>query len=457
LNQTPPDPESQPYKGCEKPRVPTTDSSGNPPLSKSEVTHLAFEGGGGKGLAYLGAIRALEELEILSQVQGFAGASAGAITAMLLTIGYKTSEVRRWMSHTDFTSFFDAVEPREALRVEKNFAVIPYTLPEGELWEVPVELMLDEVFVKLQIAAAALGQFSSVAKWRRLRAGQGDPPASKVIPKLETYLTRFWRDQGLFSGIQATRVFDVLLRARLNYSAPSVDPHQQVTFKALQEATGKELVVTGSNLMTGKTVYFGPKGTPQFPVCVAVRISMGLPFIYKPVRVIDEDPNIAGLYVDGGVWNNTPAQVFDEGHTSAQAAPAGAQAASSPSGAPRPTTFVLRLGIDVNEQPTQVPENFYEFFKRYAQLTLMGAGETQFLSSRAFQARELGIQGLSLIDFNPPPVGRDRAIRCAYQSTMEYFKVTPKKISRADDGYANEPWSVPNNAKRPPQAPPEQP
>ena len=35
-------------------------------VTKKEVTFLAFEGGGGKGLTYLGALQALEELEIVS-------------------------------------------------------------------------------------------------------------------------------------------------------------------------------------------------------------------------------------------------------------------------------------------------------------------------------------------------------------------------------------------------------
>ncbi len=45
--------------------------------------NLVFEGGGVKGSAYIGAIRALNEEGILPEIQRFGGTSAGAITALL--------------------------------------------------------------------------------------------------------------------------------------------------------------------------------------------------------------------------------------------------------------------------------------------------------------------------------------------------------------------------------------
>ncbi|PGP40612.1 patatin, partial [Bacillus thuringiensis] len=46
--------------------------------------NLVFEGGGVKGVAFIGAIRALNDEEILPKIQRFGGTSAGAITALLL-------------------------------------------------------------------------------------------------------------------------------------------------------------------------------------------------------------------------------------------------------------------------------------------------------------------------------------------------------------------------------------
>lgn len=85
-----------------------------------DVEYLVFQGGGGKGVAYLGALEALEELGILpfnsqnsnSNLKGIAGTSAGAITALLIAMGYTTKEIdENFLSKSDlFTSFFDQPE-----------------------------------------------------------------------------------------------------------------------------------------------------------------------------------------------------------------------------------------------------------------------------------------------------------------------------------------------------------
>ena len=50
-----------------------------------------FEGGGAKGLAHVGAIAVAQELGV--QFVGVAGASAGAIVAALIAVGYAPREV----------------------------------------------------------------------------------------------------------------------------------------------------------------------------------------------------------------------------------------------------------------------------------------------------------------------------------------------------------------------------
>lgn len=63
-----------------------------------DIRFLALEGGGGRGVTYLGAIRALEELGILGvpgqdQIRGIAGSSAGAITAFFLAMGMRAESL----------------------------------------------------------------------------------------------------------------------------------------------------------------------------------------------------------------------------------------------------------------------------------------------------------------------------------------------------------------------------
>lgn len=53
--------------------------------------NAVFKGGGAKGVAYAGALRACEEAGV--EVAGVAGSSAGAITAVLVACGYDSDEI----------------------------------------------------------------------------------------------------------------------------------------------------------------------------------------------------------------------------------------------------------------------------------------------------------------------------------------------------------------------------
>lgn len=60
--------------------------------------NLVFEGGGSKGHAYAGAIKALEELGLIKQIKRYAGASAGAMTAALLAVGYNSKDLQDFLT-----------------------------------------------------------------------------------------------------------------------------------------------------------------------------------------------------------------------------------------------------------------------------------------------------------------------------------------------------------------------
>ncbi|XP_064634174.1 uncharacterized protein LOC135492023 [Lineus longissimus] len=58
-----------------------------------DFENLVFEGGGAKGIAYAGAIKALEDLGIMKKIKRVAGASVGAFSAMLVAIGASVDEL----------------------------------------------------------------------------------------------------------------------------------------------------------------------------------------------------------------------------------------------------------------------------------------------------------------------------------------------------------------------------
>eukprot|EP00105_Crassostrea_gigas_P043526 XP_019927674.1 PREDICTED: uncharacterized protein LOC105340042 isoform X1 [Crassostrea gigas] len=80
----------------------------NPKDHSYPFENLIFEGGGNKGLAYCGAVRALEELGMISQIKRFAGASAGAMTASLMAVGYDSKDIQGFLSQDMSKMFLDA-------------------------------------------------------------------------------------------------------------------------------------------------------------------------------------------------------------------------------------------------------------------------------------------------------------------------------------------------------------
>ena len=66
-----------------------------------------FEGGGVKGIALVGALKAAEELGFT--FRAVAGTSAGAIVASLVAAGYTADELRLILMEKDFKDFMDPV------------------------------------------------------------------------------------------------------------------------------------------------------------------------------------------------------------------------------------------------------------------------------------------------------------------------------------------------------------
>lgn len=81
-----------------------------------------FEGGGIKGLAYLGAIEVMEDAGY--QWNQLAGTSAGSIVATLLAVGYSGNEL-----FNQFSTF-----PYETLKKKTRLSQLPYIGPWLSLW-----------------------------------------------------------------------------------------------------------------------------------------------------------------------------------------------------------------------------------------------------------------------------------------------------------------------------------
>ncbi len=84
--------------------------------------NLVFEGGGVKGIAYIGAMQVLEKKKILKGIVRVGGASAGAINALLFGLGYTIQETHDILWQLDFRNFQDASWwPIDVLRIFNKY------------------------------------------------------------------------------------------------------------------------------------------------------------------------------------------------------------------------------------------------------------------------------------------------------------------------------------------------
>jgi hypothetical protein len=160
-----------------------------------------------------------------------------------------------------------------------------------------------------------------------------EPPAEPDDRELEDKLVVLKK---LIKGLELPAELEAAVEAG---DAHPLSPDAQIQairdwfdFAELRRLTGKDLVVTATNITAGRPVYFRESLTPDFPVIEAVRISGGFPILFKPTAVAYTpagDPaksgwrrdlaerkrfyqlNYCGYFVDGGFLNNHPMDAFN--------------------------------------------------------------------------------------------------------------------------------------------------
>lgn len=444
---TPPKPSSAAAK-------PEPEESEPRKLKAEEIEYLAFEGGGGKGFAYLGAIDILERIKgpdgrsVMERVKGFAGASAGAITAFLLSIGYDFKSLSAFLKNTDFDSFYDPPKPRVRPEVgtsgvevtEDSAAEQAFIRGDIQAW---IQAMAagDEPGTARAVAATLVSSFAPPASVTSLlgllltqqrdkilsslkSSGIKVPPVAEVLLKqINYYFAYLPNDMGLFSGQAARILFESLLRqavAKKKGGLPTA--YNNVTFQEHWDTFHKELLFTGTNLRSGKTQLFSRKQTPTFPVADAVRISMSLPWVFKPYvikRRSEGKGPPCGVYVDGGVWNNLPFRELDSNPPSAKPPASAGQKSSKASGKPTPRTLGLRLEIDSAPKI----ESVFDLTAQMLSHGLVGSGESQVMDNYVNQCIVLDTRGLDLLSFSPPedPDVNLRILNRSRRAVCRYF------------------------------------
>lgn len=422
-----------------------------------DIQYLCFEGGGGKGVTFLGAIQALQELGVLpiaiprpgrsvgSQIRGISGASAGAITALIVAMGADAIEMEDILnSSRDFNNFFDDPQMGYFRAVDRynrpqfitasptraqERAFVDQRIERIREWLISVPSEARQYFPAsirgVRVVDVAYYALFPFLEYMEILPAQL-PLTRKLRENRRQYFYNLIYDGGFFPGRTArqflARKIEQFLGEDIRRTFGTGKDPGQLTFFEFQQITGVELAITGTNVSRQRPGMFSPMLTPDFPVVEAVGISMNLPFIFKPVRVyVDQPQNYNGLWIDGGILNNLPIHAFD--YTQAPCS-------NAPNLKPlNPHVLGLRLTPPRRTPPSETSPtsmHFTDLLGSFVDTVFYPSEEGQLRSEEeAEQTISLNTFNLSTFDFAPPRSERDRAARAARESTYRYFRLVP--------------------------------
>lgn len=210
---------------------------------------LVFEGGGVKGIGLVGAYSILEKRGY--RPVNMAGASAGAIVAALVAVGYSAKDLRSILMTKPFSDFLD------------------------EAWE-------DRIWL--------LSRPLSVFKDKGLYEGKAFHDWIKGLLS-----EKVGKEEVTFGDLRREDVptdADPIFRHRLQL--------------IVSDLTGRRMVVLPRDAKD-----LGWVSPDYVPVALAVRMSMSIPIFFEPVSLVNQYTSREHTIVDGGMLSNFPVWLFD--------------------------------------------------------------------------------------------------------------------------------------------------
>ena len=249
---------------------------------------LVFEGGGAKGMVFVGA---MDEFGRRGHTfNRLLGTSAGAITAALLAAGYSPEEMLAALQEKEdgksvFAGFMG--EPAPFTDIEINASAMRKFLKDINLKFVPdfLEKRMDDFLAEIlaeDLRSRHLFSFVERGGWFG---------ADRFITWLQAKLdTGPWK--------RGTRQFS------------------HMTLGQFFEATQVDLSVVASDTTVGSLLVLNHLTAPNCPLVWAVRMSMSIPLVWQEViweagwgTYLEQD--MAGhVIVDGGILSNFPIELF---------------------------------------------------------------------------------------------------------------------------------------------------
>lgn len=249
---------------------------------------LVFQGGGAKGMVFVGAMRAYEAQQCT--YDRLMGTSAGAITAALLAAGYSSADMLAALNEREngvpvFALFLGAPPPFTAEEVEKGML-------RKFLADIDVPLIPD--FVERRI--------------------DGQIAQALATNQRSRHLVSLVERGGWFSAHK----FVEWMTRKLDEGTHNGKPrrYSSMTLAEFYEATERELTLITADTSNSRMLVLNHHTAPSCPVVWAVRMSMSIPFLWPEVVWQAEWGRYRGktitghTMVDGGVLSNFPIELY---------------------------------------------------------------------------------------------------------------------------------------------------
>ena len=226
---------------------------------------LVFQGGGAKGMAFVGAMKEFERRG--HTFRRLVGTSAGAINAALMAAGYTADQMAEALNETMedgrpvFESFMAPPTLNEINSVELNDSMMMSVL----------ESLADSV-PKVREALEMLKGVTSLEGTKAVLDALG----LEGLKNYAAYAYSFTEFGGIFSATH----FVSWLERKLNERD---ERFGGATLRTLYEMTGNDVSLCVTDVTSQKLMVLNHRTAPDLPIIWAVRMSMSIPFVWPPV------------------------------------------------------------------------------------------------------------------------------------------------------------------------------
>ena len=244
------------------------------------VRNLVFEGGGPRGLAYVGVLDEIKEL--LSDVERVGGSSIGAITALFVSAGITPERMQNILSETSMMSLTDP-HGNAILSTIKCFTIGGTGIYKGE----------------------------KIREWLK----------NTIRTEITSNIQKIQNDK-----IKCLNDNNAIVLSNEERVATTLDISSGITFKQFHQLVewdrknGKKLglkdfyvvVADITELDSPKTVVMSHENNnfKNISITDATQFSAAAPMMFDTVKIIDSN-GIKHVFTDGGVVNGFPIDIFE--------------------------------------------------------------------------------------------------------------------------------------------------